>query len=149
MILYSTNAYLKADHDNINNISLRQILFEKSQKMWYFIVFSPECPKNITFFAISQKVFVLQICYLHHHVRLFNPHSQSIISSKYEKLEIFMVVRFLATLRAEIPRFPSSKIKKNLATQVYSLFAPCVKSAKRYLKKSDKRDTLLVVVSLR
>ena len=50
-----------------------------------------------------------------------------------------MVVRFLATSRAEIPRFPSSKIEKILATQVYSLFAPCVKGAKRYLKKIDKR----------
>ena len=47
-----------------------------------------------------------------------------------------MVVRFLATSRAEIPRFPSSKIEKFLATQVYSLFAPRVKNAKRYLKKA-------------
>ena len=47
-----------------------------------------------------------------------------------------MVVRFSATSRAEIPRFPSSKIEKILATQVYSLFAPCVKSAKRYLKQA-------------
>ena len=57
MILYSTNAYLKADHDDIDNISLRQILFEKSQKMWYFIVFSPENHKNITFFRdISNSI---------------------------------------------------------------------------------------------
>ena len=56
-----------------------------------------------------------------------------------------MVVRILATSRAKIPRFPSSKIEKILAMQVYHLFAPRVKGAKRYLKKSDKRDTLLYI----
>ena len=108
-VLAGANAYLKADHDDIDNISLRQILFEK--KMWYFIVFSPEYHKNITFFAISQKVFVLQICYLHHHVRLFNPHSQSI---KPQSCGAVSSQELIKILFLEIPRVLLKSLSKFL-----------------------------------
>ena len=85
-ILYSLFPESKPDCNHVLGYAIRRLLFELSQKKEVFWAFLLKTAKKVTYFAITQKVFIVKHQQAHGCNWLLIPEIMHIISLKSENL---------------------------------------------------------------